>query len=111
MRAMSMTAFEIVSMLDGPNAAGRFFDVSPPSVIGWLRASAIPEGRLIERAAELEKAYPERFNRKAQWPHKFEKIWPELAAATAPEIKPEQPPAQQIRAATAIGAITKRAQA
>lgn len=75
-----MTTTEIVTLLGGPTAAGRFFRVRPPSVAGWLKSGVIPEGRLLRRAAQLEAVKPGGFRRCDQWPDDYLEIWPELAA-------------------------------
>lgn len=74
-----LNAAEIVEGLEGTNAAARFFGVSPPSVSEWLKKGAIPEDKLIRRAALLEGRLPGRFSRQAQWPETFQEIWPEIA--------------------------------
>lgn len=51
-----------------------------PSVSDWRR-HGIPELRLIELAAEIEQRSGGRFNRKAYWPTKYARIWPELATS------------------------------
>lgn len=82
---MSLTPSEIIALLGGLNAASRFFGVKPPSVSGWLESEAIPEGRLIKKAAELELAIPDgKFSRRAQWPDEYRAIWPELDGPPVP---------------------------
>ena len=58
----------------------RMVNVRPPSVSGWM-VDGIPEGRLIELAAEIERRDPVRFSRRARWPDRCHLIWPDLATA------------------------------
>lgn len=69
---------EIIALLGGPAAVARMVKVRPPSVQGWL-VDGIPEGRLIELAAEIERRAPGRFSRRARWPDRCHLIWPDLA--------------------------------
>lgn len=77
-----LSAHEIVVRLEGTNAAARFFGVKPPSVTEWVRNGAIPEDKLIRRAAALERCIPS-FSRQDQFPQSFQEIWPELAEKAA----------------------------
>lgn len=76
-----LKAPEIITLLGGPHAAGRFFGVKPPSVMGWIGSGVIPEGRLLKRAAKIEQLHPGAFSRREQWPDEYLDIWPEMAAA------------------------------
>lgn len=69
---------EIIALLGGPAAVARLLKIQPPSVSGWLK-DGIPEGRLIELAAEVERRDPARFSRRARWPDRCHLIWPDLA--------------------------------
>lgn len=75
----SITDREIIALLGGPAAVARMVKVRPPSVQGWL-LDGIPEGRLIELAAEIERRAPDRFSRRERWPDRCHLIWPDLAA-------------------------------
>lgn len=75
---------EIITILGGPASVARLVRVRAPSVQGWL-TSGIPEGRLIELAAEIEKRAPDRFSRRTRWPERYQLIWPELADAPTPD--------------------------
>lgn len=86
MRAM-LTAFEIVEGLRGTNAAARFFGVKPPSVTEWVKNGAIPEDKLIRKAALLEE-HVAGFTRRDQFPSICEEIWPELAPQPVPHGQP-----------------------
>lgn len=79
-----LTATQIVAHLSGTNAAARFFGVKPPSVTAWMKKGEIPEGKLLRKAAALERCIPGLFSRRDQWPHEYGEIWPELADAVAP---------------------------
>mgnify|MGYP000470406048 CR=1 FL=1 len=81
-----LKAPEIIALLGGPHAAGRFFGVKPPSVMGWIESGVIPEGRLLKRAGALERLHPGVFSRRDQWPGEFAEIWPEMAAAPAAAV-------------------------
>lgn len=76
---MPKTAAEIVALLNGTNAAARFFGVKPPSVSMWLQNQLIPDERLIPFAASIERISGGAFSRRAQWPERCVEIWPELA--------------------------------
>lgn len=82
-RGMQKTAAQIVAGLGGTNAASRFFGVKPPSVTEWVKNAAIPEDKLIRKAALLEQTLPE-FSRRAQFPDKYGEIWPELGREGSP---------------------------
>lgn len=73
-----MNTAEIVSLLGGPTAVARRLGIKTPSVSGWLE-NGIPEGRLIELAAQIEKLSDGRFSRRERWPDRYHLIWPELA--------------------------------
>lgn len=77
---MKLTAKQIVQLLGGTNAAARFFGVRPPSVTYWLNHNVIPDERLIPFAAELESKTAGSFARSVQWPERWRRIWPEMAA-------------------------------
>lgn len=78
-----LTASQIVEILGGTNATARFFGVKPPSVCKWVTNGVIPEGKLLKRAAALERSYPDRFSRQSQWPSDCHEIWPDLQVAGA----------------------------
>jgi DNA-binding transcriptional regulator YdaS (Cro superfamily) len=73
-----LSASQIVNGLDGTSAAARFFGVKPPSVSEWVKNGAIPEDKLIRKAASLERRV-EGFHRRTQFPDCYQEIWPELA--------------------------------
>ena len=73
-----MTDLEIIQALGGVTGVARLLDIKPPSVSGWL-TGGIPESRLRELAAEIERVSNGRFTRRARWPDKFAFYWPELA--------------------------------
>lgn len=77
-----LSAREIVDLLGGVTAVARMVNVRPPSVSGWM-VDGIPEGRLIELAAEIERRDPARFSRRARWPDRCHLIWPDLAPVAA----------------------------
>ena len=79
-----MTDTEIIELLGGPTAVARLLDIRAPSVHEWL-AGGIPEYRLRELGAEIERLSGGRFTRRERWPEKFAFYWPELAPAT-PQI-------------------------
>lgn len=74
-----MTVSEIIEILEGPTSVARMLGIKPPSVHDWLE-EGIPEVRLIQLAAEIERRSAGRFSRKGQWPEKYAFYWPELAA-------------------------------
>lgn len=77
-----LTASEIVSALNGVNAAARFFGVRPPSVTDWVKNGEIPRERLVIMAARLE-GKVNGFSRQTQFPTEYAEIWPELAKEAA----------------------------
>lgn len=79
---MAITDSEIIHLLGGPTNVARSLGIKPPSVQGWLE-TGIPEGRLIELAAQIEVKSNGRFSRMLQWPERYALIWPELAPALA----------------------------
>lgn len=84
-----MSDREIIALLGGPAAVARMVRVRPPSVQGWL-VDGIPEGRLIELAAEIERRDPVRFSRRRRWPDRCHLIWPDLAPAS--DVIAAEPP-------------------
>ena len=79
---MAITDSEIIQLLGGPTSVARCLGIKPPSVQGWLD-TGIPEGRLIELAAQIEVKSNGRFTRISRWPDRYTAIWPELAPALA----------------------------
>ncbi len=71
---------EIIELFGGPTALARFLGIKPPSVHRWIEGG-IPELRLIELAAEIERRSNGRFSRRERFPGRFQQIWPELATA------------------------------
>jgi DNA-binding transcriptional regulator YdaS (Cro superfamily) len=68
----------IIEKLGGVTAVANRLGIKPPSVSGWIaeQKNSIPEGRLIELGAEIEKVTPYR-----RWhlrPDDWFVIWPEL---------------------------------
>lgn len=83
-----MTDSEIIKLLGGVTAVAKMLKIKPPSVQGWL-TSGIPEGRLIELAAQIEIRADGRFSRRARWPDNFAFFWPELANDQTTVAQPE----------------------
>lgn len=79
---MTMADSEIIQLLGGATCVARLLGIKPPSVQGWLE-TGIPEGRLIELAAQIEVKSEGRFTRISRWPDRYAVIWPELAQAHA----------------------------
>ncbi|MFN7881806.1 MAG: Cro/CI family transcriptional regulator [bacterium] len=73
-----MNDSEIIQLLGGVTAVARLLGIRPPSVHRWIE-SGIPEGRLIELAAEVERKSNGRFSRRQRFPERYHLIWPELA--------------------------------
>jgi DNA-binding transcriptional regulator YdaS (Cro superfamily) len=82
-----MSGDEIIELLGGTNAVADLVGVKPPSVSEW-RKTGIPESRLIELAATIERKAPDRFSRRTQWPTRYAAIWPELASDVPPSGAP-----------------------
>ena len=89
-RRMDITDREIIELLGGPAAVARRVGCKTPSVSGWL-SDGIPEGRLIELAAEIERRAPDRFSRRARWPLRCAEIWPDLGVGAADPDQPTPP--------------------
>ncbi len=83
---MAITDSEIIQLLGGPTCVARLLGIKPPSVQGWLE-TGIPDGRLIELAAQIEIKSEGRFSRVARWPDRYASIWPELASAPASQAQ------------------------
>ena len=82
----SMTTPEIIELLGGVTSVARLLNIKPPSVHAWLQ-DGIPQGRLVELAAQIESKSNGRFSRRKHWPERYAFYWPELAqpqAAPAP---------------------------
>jgi hypothetical protein len=77
-----MTDSEIISCLGGVTSVARMLRIKPPSVSGWME-TGIPEGRLIELAAQIEKVSGGKFSRVGRWPDRYAFYWPELASTPA----------------------------
>jgi DNA-binding transcriptional regulator YdaS (Cro superfamily) len=77
-----MNDSEIISCLGGVTSVARMLGIKPPSVSGWME-TGIPEGRLIELAAQIEKVSGGKFSRVGRWPDRYAFYWPELAHAPA----------------------------
>jgi DNA-binding transcriptional regulator YdaS (Cro superfamily) len=73
-----MNDAEIIKLLGGPTQVARLLCIKPPSVHAWLE-SGIPDGRLVELGAEIERLSGGRFLRRERWPDKYTFYWPELA--------------------------------
>lgn len=78
--AMQLTPTEIIDLLGGTAEVARMLEISMPSVSDW-RKNGIPEPRLIELGAEIERRSGGAFSRAAHWPQKYARIWPELVPA------------------------------
>ena len=85
---MKKTAAEIVKILGGVNATARFFGLKPPSVNAWVKVGAVPDERLIPKAASIEAISRGAFSRAAQFPECYREIWPEMAGTTAAQQEP-----------------------
>ena len=79
---MAIADSEIIQLLGGATSVARLLGIKPPSVQGWLE-TGIPEGRLIELAAQIEAKSDGRFTRISRWPDRYAVIWPELASTPA----------------------------
>lgn len=77
-----MNDSEIIHVLGGITAVARMLKIKPPSVHKWINVG-IPEGRLIELAAQIEIRSEGRFTRRNRWPNNFAFYWPELAYTPA----------------------------
>lgn len=80
---------EIIKLLGGPTAVARLLGIKPPSVHRWTE-TGIPDLRLIELGAEIERRSCGRVTRRDLFPERFGLIWPELAnhgAADCQEAK------------------------
>lgn len=88
MPVIMLSASEIIERLNGTNAAARFFGVKPPSVTEWVRNGAIPEDKLIRKAALLEQCVLG-FSRRDQFPATCDEIWPELRGCDRPRASHE----------------------
>jgi DNA-binding transcriptional regulator YdaS (Cro superfamily) len=69
---------DIIETLGGITAVANRLGIKPPSVSGWIAdgKNGIPEGRLIELGADIERAGLHR-----RWdlrPNDWHVIWPEL---------------------------------
>jgi hypothetical protein len=80
MCASDLSDAEIISLLGGVTAVARLLAIKPPSVHAWL-TKGIPEVRLIQLAARVERASDGRFCRMQRWPMSYLDIWPELATS------------------------------
>ena len=92
-----MDANTLVKQLGGTVAAALFFGVKPPSVSEWLGRGAIPDARLMQKAAELEVITGGAFSRILNWPDQWQKIWPEFEKSNA---KYAQPATETVAGAT-----------
>lgn len=79
---MNMTPQEIIHLLGGITEVARMLDIKPPSVYEWMERG-IPDGRLVQLAAQIEIKSEGRFSRREKWPEKFDFYWPELVASPA----------------------------
>jgi len=78
---MELEPSEIIGLLGGTAEVARRFEISMPSVSEWKK-TGIPDARLIEIGAELERRSEGRFTRRGHWPTKYALIWPELSGDT-----------------------------
>jgi DNA-binding transcriptional regulator YdaS (Cro superfamily) len=77
---------QIIDLLGGTAAVARRVSVRPASVSEW-RSKGLPDGRLIELAAEIEdKGGPRRWDLR---PDDWHRIWPELIGAEGAPAVPE----------------------
>jgi DNA-binding transcriptional regulator YdaS (Cro superfamily) len=79
-----MTDSEIIDALGGTAAVARMVRTSGASVSEW-RQRGIPTLRRLQLAAAIERATNGRLTRKTLRPIDWAVIWPELAAANAPQ--------------------------
>lgn len=90
---MDITHQHIIEKLGGITAVAHRLNIKPPSVSGWIAdgKDGIPDGRLIELGADIERAAGVK-----RWdlrPKDWHVIWPELIDTEgAPAI--EKQPAQ-----------------
>jgi DNA-binding transcriptional regulator YdaS (Cro superfamily) len=75
-----MNDVEIIKLLGGVTQVARLLSIKPPSVHGWIERG-IPDGRLVELGAEIERLSGGKFSRRARWPDKYIFYWPELATS------------------------------
>jgi DNA-binding transcriptional regulator YdaS (Cro superfamily) len=77
---------ELIDRLGGTAAVARRIGAQPASVSEW-RKKRIPEGRLIELGAEIERAGI--MPRWALRPDDWHRIWPELVGAEGAPLVPD----------------------
>jgi hypothetical protein len=80
-QAQQLNIDDFIDALDGTNAVAEFLHIRPPSVSGWRKKGAIPEGKLIRLAPLAEKRGVA--SRKELFPVDYASIWPELGEAEA----------------------------
>lgn len=96
---------ELMRQLGGPYAIAKRLRIKPPSVYKWVDKAgrvSIPDYRLIELGADIERVTGGAITRQHLRPDDWRQIWPELAAS-----EPIQPaaPGGQAPAATESVAI------
>jgi DNA-binding transcriptional regulator YdaS (Cro superfamily) len=74
----TMSDREIIRTLGGVTAVARMLGIKPPSVHGWIE-TGIPDGRLVQLAAQIEIKSDGKFSRRERWPTKYSFYWPEMA--------------------------------
>lgn len=76
----TMTDHEIIRTLGGVTAVARMLGIKPPSVHAWIE-TGIPDGRLVQLAAQIEIKSDGKFSRRERWPTKYSFYWPEMASS------------------------------
>ncbi len=73
----TMSDHEIIRTLGGVTAVARMLGIKPPSVHAWIE-TGIPDGRLVQLAAQIEIKSDGKFSRRERWPTKYSFYWPEM---------------------------------
>ena len=76
----TMSDHEIIRTLGGVTAVARMLGIKPPSVHAWIE-TGIPDGRLVQLAAQIEIKSEGKFSRRERWPTKYSFYWPEMVAS------------------------------
>ncbi len=92
---MNVSHPHIIEKLGGITAVATKLGIKPPSVSGWIQdgKDGIPDGRLIELGAEIERQTEYR-----RWdlrPNDWHLIWPELVGAFGAPAVPKAPAAAE----------------
>lgn len=82
---------DLLRLLGGPAAVAKRLRIKTPSVYNWIDGAGnvrIPDARLIELGAAIEKASGGRLTRQQLRPDDWQAIWPELAQPSKTEAAP-----------------------